>query len=1611
MEKKNWIIKKHVFLTVFVTGLMIATGPLSILLGTVNAAPGNNGPDQSNLGAGKSNYVESGHDYSGDANIMVVPPQGTLKTSWEFTLGDVYTMVTGNGGYHIYLTPTTYTGLVIASVGESMTFDVTYSINAPCAWDWTEGSATVYQNGVSLGTQGRNTKDRLSGTWKWTVNCACGDVISFSLYGRVTDWWLLGSLDKHDSESGSLTLSSYPGVTTNAVSGVSDTTATLNGKLDSLGCCSTCDVWFQYGPTTEYGTDTTHHTLTATGSFNQPLTGLMTCMPYHFRAIANNGVTTYGDDITFSTNCPPTPTIIFYTDPSSSGYSITYDGKSYTNGQTTPAVTGSHNIVANLPSGGNPFNKWISSGCVTVTSPSSQSTTATVSSGSGTLEAIFGSYNPPPPPPNIPPTAFIDKIDPKTNVVRGQPIKFQGHGSDPDGSVLAYQWYSDIDKLLSNEGSFSSATLSGGTHHITFTVYDDKGAASKPVTDTVSVIDMDPKVKTDDATDVTNSQATLNGEITYASQNCPVEFYYRIKGAAIWNDISAGSGQVASYSKGITGLTSRTEYEFKFVATNSYGLKIPGNTKYFMTPGNKYAVIVAGSPYTCDKTGYLPGTSESIYESFCEIQVELTSLLINTYHYPGTNIYLLNTKNTDTEGWANTLKNIKLEGGKTVDLNPFDYTISIQDTTKDNFKKVLGTFAPLKKGDMLFILYMSHGIQDNGNSYLTCNFEPSLDYTTDNELSSTDFKDDLAQLGNDGQIVVAICACYSGCFIHDLSQDHRIIMTAAECDQIAMVGWGNQFIDLLYENGRHTYEEAFKYAADWIYNQPDENNKLHTMDSLLDDNNDGVGYNSQTYGSYYYGYDYPHQDGYWSHGVYVDGTILNVIDPNGITNKMNVEVQVFNLDGKFISGLTNKSQFKVTIDGKNATVLNIVENRQLHKYTLEVYQPDLNPAQSPFDVNVTYINSANSDFRQNSATINSDGSQLSSANGVVHHQETDYKSIHVDSTINHVKFLLTWPGGDWHGIDWSGSKLNLTLIDPMGTGIDPIVVAHNPNMKYNASSDSQYYIIDNPASGNWTVQVQGTNCLNIGDEYTIQVFGTTNDNISLGLYLDRDAYLTGQEVKISTSIYEVATPIIGATVTTEVEGPGGNHQLMLYDDGLHNDGQKNDGLYANIFSNTDVEGLYNFTVTVSGTKIHGGTFSRIAQKSVFITKSTEPNIAPVANADGPYRQLENETIFFDGSNSYDPDGRIISYNWDFGDGSTDTSINPAHTYKLWGTYTVVLTVTDNDGARNTTKTTASILAYPIANAGVPYNGYVGQEIIFDGSKSFDPDGILVQYSWDFGDGKGAVNLTPTVKHVYNNEGIYNVTLIVTDASGLTNRTTTAATIIVPGITLLYPRGGETLKDIVTVKWVISDAFGDSKNLPIYLYYSTDNGKIWSSFATNPLQNTGTYNWDSTTLPDGNYELQIVTYNSFGDVAHDSSQPFLIQNHEAPSGNHEPVKPNTPSGQTNGKTRQQYAYTTRTTDPDGDQVFYLWDWGDGNNSGWIGPYNSGVTISKDHTWSTKGSYSIKVKAKDIYGKESSWSDPLPITMPYSFNRPIVQFLELLFQRFPHAFPILRHLLGY
>ena len=279
------------------------------------------------------------------------------------------------------------------------------------------------------------------------------------------------------------------------------------------------------------------------------------------------------------------------------------------------------------------------------------------------------------------------------------------------------------------------------------------------------------------------------------------------------------------------------------------------------------------------------------------------------------------------------------------------------------------------------------------------------------------------------------------------------------------------------------------------------------------------------------------------------------------------------------------------------------------------------------------------------------------------------------------------------------------------------------------------------------------------------------------------------------------------------------------------------------------------------------------------------NQPPVANANGPYSGTAGSAVNFSSAGSNDPDGTIVSYAWDFGDGATSSQANPSHTYASAGTYTVTLTVTDDQGATATDQTTASItsgggggggdtvtitkaqydpnkqkltveavstdpsatltvvgygtMQYdsrkgiwkfkkqpvspcpgtvtvtsdlggsdtspvsgcsgggqnqpPVANANGPYSGTAGSAVNFSSAGSNDPDGTIVSYAWDFGDGATSSQANPS--HTYASAGTYTVTLTVTDDQGATATDQTTASITSGG----GGGGGDTVT-ITKAEW-------------------------------------------------------------------------------------------------------------------------------------------------------------------------------------------------------------------
>lgn len=171
------------------------------------------------------------------------------------------------------------------------------------------------------------------------------------------------------------------------------------------------------------------------------------------------------------------------------------------------------------------------------------------------------------------------------------------------------------------------------------------------------------------------------------------------------------------------------------------------------------------------------------------------------------------------------------------------------------------------------------------------------------------------------------------------------------------------------------------------------------------------------------------------------------------------------------------------------------------------------------------------------------------------------------------------------------------------------------------------------------------------------------------------------------------------------------------------------------------------------------------------------NVPPVANITGSIIGYVNQSLIFSAHYSYDPDGILIEYRWDFeNDGLFDTEwkkdILITHSYSTPGNYTIKLQVKDNDQATGVAQFIITIirltppLQLPIAQANGPYQAYVNQTITFYSNDSYDPDGIIMNYTWDFGDKTLSYEQNP--EHIYIQPGNYIAILTITDTDNLSN---------------------------------------------------------------------------------------------------------------------------------------------------------------------------------------------------------------------------------------------------
>ena len=247
---------------------------------------------------------------------------------------------------------------------------------------------------------------------------------------------------------------------------------------------------------------------------------------------------------------------------------------------------------------------------------------------------------------------------------------------------------------------------------------------------------------------------------------------------------------------------------------------------------------------------------------------------------------------------------------------------------------------------------------------------------------------------------------------------------------------------------------------------------------------------------------------------------------------------------------------------------------------------------------------------------------------------------------------------------------------------------------------------------------------------------------------------------------------------------------------------------------------------------------------------------------------------------------------------------------------------------------------------------------------------------------GTHTVTVTYYDIYDNFGTDSVTVYYSENN--------------PPEIPKKPTGPETGK--IGMQYTFSTQSTDSDDDEIRYGWDFGNDDVidtWTDFYPSGETVEASYIWNQ----EGIYSVKVKAQDSKGeDSVFSSSLNIQI------TGNSPPNKPSTPQGSPNGAPGVSYSYKSSTIDPEGHRLYYLFDWADGTDSGWVGPYDSGDEITISHIWDKKGSFNIKVKAKDdpnadgdlSDGLESVWSDSLEISMPRSRS---INIFESIFAKMP------------
>jgi PKD repeat protein len=371
-------------------------------------------------------------------------------------------------------------------------------------------------------------------------------------------------------------------------------------------------------------------------------------------------------------------------------------------------------------------------------------------------------------------------------------------------------------------------------------------------------------------------------------------------------------------------------------------------------------------------------------------------------------------------------------------------------------------------------------------------------------------------------------------------------------------------------------------------------------------------------------------------------------------------------------------------------------------------------------------------------------------------------------------FTARYPDGQYAN---TGTAL-VNLTSTVGKSVSLTATYDSVSQTFN----STYKTFPNNVTGTWTASLPinsyDDGLGNTGPSTAVSASPQLLPATFLITITSKPNFAVNEQIRFNATIqYPDLTTLQSGTVAAFVLFSGGGHNdtmSVFYDSTLN--------LWVGSYSpNNEPGGLWSVTVAAadSASPANSGKATKTIQLQDQIPVSSFMFTSGTI--------LTSSQAHFNGTSSYDPDGFIVGYSWDFGDGSTGSGSTPTHTYSIAGTYSVKLNVTDNSGSTNLSTQTIIITDRPpvVSLTQSSTTQSSGQPVVITISAS-DPDGTILNATINWGDGtKDTISGTPTTdSHIYTlasgaPSATYTVTVTVRDNSGNSASTTSGAITIQP----------------------------------------------------------------------------------------------------------------------------------------------------------------------------------------------------------------------------------------